>query len=172
MRFPEIREMRKEDLDAVLELEHRVFDLPWTMELFAAEIGRPERSLYLVAEVDGRVLAYSGAQVMGSEVHLTNMAVAPEERRRGIGSALLASSARRGIEMGARWLTLEVREGNAGARSFYREFAFEEVGVRRGYYTTTGEDAVIMVTGDITSPGYLRLLDMMAARACGDRGEA
>lgn len=170
-RFPEVRDMRKEDLRAVLDLEHRVFDAPWTMELFVAELERPEKSIYLLAELDGLVLAYSGAQVIGNEVHLTNMAVAPEERRKGIGSALLVATARRGMDLGARWLTLEVREGNADARSFYRGFAFEEIGLRRGYYTDTGEDAVIMVTGDIRSDEYLGLLDRLGARAGGRRGE-
>ncbi len=171
MGFPLVREMQKKDLKAVLELEHEIFGSPWTIEFFAAELERGDRSIYLLAELDGRVVGYSGAQLIGNEVHLTNMAVSPGERRRGIGSALLVETARRGMELGARWLTLEVRESNLSARSFYRRFGFEEIGLRRGYYTDSGEDAVIMVTGDITSPEYLGLLERMDAEADRERGE-
>jgi ribosomal-protein-alanine N-acetyltransferase len=105
------------------------------------------------------LLGYIGAQLFKSEIHVTNMAVDTEFRRKGVGSLLLASCMRRGYDAGARWLTLEVREGNEEARQFYRRFGFEEIGLRYGYYEETGENAVIMVTGDIHAPDYRDLIE-------------
>ncbi len=167
-----IREMLATDLAGVMGLEHQVFESPWTEELFAQELKRGEACIYLVAESGGSVLGYIGAQVLGGEVHVTNMAVAQALRRRGLGSALLVSCVRRGLERGARWLTLEVRETNHEAREFYRQFGFDEIGLRRGYYADSGEDAVIMATGDIRDPGYVALIDRIEAglrRRDGDR---
>lgn len=166
-----IREMLVADLDRVMALEHDVFDTPWTVDLFIHELKRAERTVYLVAESGGRVLGYIGAQVLGSEVHITNMAVDAAKRRRGLGSSLLIACLRRGTERGARWLTLEVRQNNQEARAFYRIFGFDEIGLRRGYYADSGEDALIMVTGDISAPEYREFIDGIEATIYGGKGE-
>lgn len=158
-----IRDMMLADFDSVMELEREIFSSPWTEELFAYELGRAGKTLYLVAEDEGRVLGYLGAQLLGGEIHITNMAVAPALRRRGLGSALLISCVRRGVERGGMWLTLEVRESNHEAREFYRLFGFDEIGLRRGYYSDIGEDAIIMVTGDIRAPEFLANLEKVEA---------
>lgn len=160
-----IRDMLYADVAGVEALEKEIFPSPWGAELFRYEVEHGERTIYLVAE-DGAVLAgYTGAHVFEREVHVTNMAVLGPRRRCGLGSALLLEVVRRGLERGARWLTLEVRAGNDGGRRFYREFGFEELGLRHGYYTETGEDAVIMATGDIRTAEYSELLDRMRMRA-------
>ncbi len=166
-----IREMLVADLDRVMALEHDVFDTPWTVDLFIHELKRAERTIYLVAESGGRVFGYIGAQVLGSEVHITNMAVDAAVRRRGFGSNLLIACLRRGTERGARWLTLEVRQNNREARAFYRLFGFDEIGLRRGYYADSGENALIMVTGDISAPEYRELINGIEAAVCGGKGE-
>jgi [ribosomal protein S18]-alanine N-acetyltransferase len=158
-----IREMRAGDLDRVTALEQAVFPSPWTDEMFIHELDKGDRALYLLAERGARLLGYIGAQLFGNEVHITNMAVDEELRRRGLGSALLINMARRGAAGGARWLTLEVRESNSEARLFYRLFGFDEVGIRRGYYVESGEDAVVMVTGDIRHPEFRNNLDRIEA---------
>ena len=164
-----IREMKREDLEEVVALEREVFPSPWTQDLFENELGRGPGFLYLVMEDEGGLLGYAGAHITGSEVHITNMAVRESRRREGLGSALLAACVRRGMERGARFITLEVRESNHGARSFYSLFGFEELGLMREYYAESGEDAVIMATGDIHVPEYGRLLDSLEARVA--RGE-
>jgi ribosomal-protein-alanine N-acetyltransferase len=158
-----IREMRISDLDRVIDLELDIFPSPWTDDMFIHELNQGERTLYLVAERGARLLGYIGAQLFGNEVHITNMAVDEELRGRGLGSALLINMVRRGSAGGARWLTLEVRENNRQARQFYRLFSFDEVGIRRGYYADSGEDAVIMVTGDIRHPDFRDNLDRIEA---------
>jgi [ribosomal protein S18]-alanine N-acetyltransferase len=158
-----IREMRSGDLDRVIALEQAVFPSPWTDDMFIHELNKGARALYLVAERGAKLLGYIGAQLFGNEIHVTNMAVDRELRRQGLGSALLINMVRRGDAGGARWLTLEVREGNREARLFYRLFSFDEVGIRRGYYVDSGEDAVIMVTGDIRHPDFRNNLDSIEA---------
>jgi ribosomal-protein-alanine N-acetyltransferase len=154
-----IRDMSEGDLDRVLALEKQAFPSPWTKDLFLHELRRGHSVMYMVALIEGRLLGYIGAQQYKSEIHVTNMAVDREFRRRGLGSLLLIACVRRGYDVDARWLTLEVRENNREAQHFYRRFGFEEIGLRYGYYAETGENAVIMVTGDITAPDYRKLID-------------
>ena len=149
-----IRDMRSGDIDRVVELEKEIFDSPWNAELFRHELSNFDHTIYLIAEKEGELLAYMGAQVLDAEVHVTNMAVAPSSRRAGLGSALLLECIQRALDCGARWLTLEVRRGNDEALEFYRTFSFEELGLRHGYYADTGEDAIIMATGDIRSDDF------------------
>ena len=159
-----IREMSFGDVDRVVALEKRIFSSPWSAELFRYEVGNSDRTIYLVAEDNAHLIGYIGAQVFGKEVHVTNMAVEPESRRAGFASALLLECVRIGLERGARWLTLEVRSGNKEARLFYLEFGFEELGLRHRYYTDTGEDAIIMATGDIRTQEYADLLARLQMR--------
>jgi [ribosomal protein S18]-alanine N-acetyltransferase len=167
-----IREMRFDDVDTVVELEKRIFSSPWSAELFRYEVENSSKTIYLVAEEDGNLTGYMGAQLYGKEVHVTNMAVQPETRRSGLATALLLECIRRALERDARWLTLEVRRGNEEAQCFYRGFGFEEMGLRHAYYTDSGEDAIIMVTGDIRSEEYQDLfarMQMKVAQGGGGR---
>jgi ribosomal-protein-alanine N-acetyltransferase len=81
------------------------------------------------------------------EVHLLNIAVAPEHRRQGWGQVLLQSLAMQALAQGAQWLWLEVRTGNTPARGLYQRFGFQPMGVRKQYYPAghgQREDAVVM----------------------------
>jgi len=153
-----IRDMSPSDLEAVMALEREIFPTPWTREIFEYEIRSKERALYLVVEVRGEIVGYLGAQVLGDEIHLTNMALAPGLRRRGIGTALLLECLHRGMKQDARWMTLEVRENNPEAREFYRCFGFRDMGLRKNYYVDTGEDAVIMASRDLQGRYFQELL--------------
>lgn len=153
-----IRDMNEGDLGQVLALEEEIFPSPWTEDLFLHELRQGRNSMYMVALSGDRLLGYIGALLFKSEVHVTNMAVDGKFRREGLGSTLLIACVRRGLDMGARWLTLEVRESNSEARQFYRRFGFEEIGLRYGYYVETGEHAVIMATGDIRAPHFRELV--------------
>ena len=150
--------MQQEDVEEVLLLERATFTIPWDERIFRKLIGRRNESTYLVARLDGLLSGYSGASMIGKEVHVTNMAVARRCRRKGIAAALLLACIKISIDRGARWLTLEVRESNLGAREFYEMFGFRDLGLRMGYYEDTGEHAVIMATGDIREEQYTEIL--------------
>lgn len=158
-----IREMRYGDLEKVMELERDTFETPWSKDFFRSELDRGRGSVYLVAMGRERVVGFIGATVYGTEVHVTNMAVDVEWRRLGVGSALLLDCIIRAVSGGARWATLEVREKNVGARMFYRALGFREIGLRSGYYTDSGENAVLMSTADLSDPEVLGRLEAIHA---------
>jgi len=141
-----LRDMRREDLTAVLEIERRSFAQPWSQAFFEKELGTPFARLLVAIEELGareRVVGYCCRWRVTDEVHLLNVAVHPEHRGLGHGRELVAAvvdEARRGR---ARVVFLEVRAGNVVARRLYRQLGFRDLGVRRGYYGP-GQDAIVM----------------------------
>ncbi|MGH9046192.1 MAG: GNAT family N-acetyltransferase, partial [Acidimicrobiales bacterium] len=85
---------------------------------------------------------------------VTTIAVAPEYHRRGIATLLLLDAVAASVESGAHQLSLEVAFSNQGAQALYRRFGFAPVGIRKGYYQMTGEDAYVMFAYGIDSPEY------------------
>ncbi|MFC4248550.1 ribosomal protein S18-alanine N-acetyltransferase [Natribaculum luteum] len=140
-----VRQAERADLLAILRIEKASFPQPWPYDAFEGFLG--ERG-FLVAIEDDQVVGYVVSDVTpnhGRDIgHVKDIAVHPERRGDGVGSALLAHSLSVLAAQGATSVKLEVREGNAGARRLYRDFGFE--GLRRipGYYDD-GEDAIIMV---------------------------
>lgn len=100
------------------------------------------------------VVGYGGIWLTVDEAHITTIASAPEVRGKGVGELLLNGLIDLGIEMGARFMTLEVRVSNVVAQNLYLKYGFEARGTRKRYYTDNNEDALIMWTGDITLPEY------------------
>ncbi|HPF69073.1 MAG TPA: ribosomal protein S18-alanine N-acetyltransferase [Candidatus Krumholzibacteria bacterium] len=139
-----IRGAGPRDLAAVARIERASFGDPWSDEALLAELIPDPMRLPLVAEQDGRVCGFLMAWRVVDQLHVLNIAAAPDVRRGGVGTALLAEAARLAAASGLVEVTLEVRAGNAGARAFYRRHAFAEAGLRPRYYSDNGEDAVIM----------------------------
>jgi ribosomal-protein-alanine N-acetyltransferase len=133
-----------EDLRAVERIERRSFADPWPGEAIYEELQPDALRFPLVAERAGTAVGYLMAWRCGDELHILNLAVAPEERRRGTGSLLLEAALAAAAESGLTLVTLEVRESNVGARSFYGRHGFDSVGRRSAYYRDNGEDALIM----------------------------
>jgi ribosomal-protein-alanine N-acetyltransferase len=80
-------------------------------------------------------------------------------RGQGVGELLLLALIHRSIEVGARWMTLEVRASNAVAQNLYRKYTFKEMGVRRRYYSDNGEDALVMWTDALDSDTFQAALE-------------
>jgi ribosomal-protein-alanine N-acetyltransferase len=110
--------------------------------------------------VDARsVMAYAGMWILaGSDAHITTIAVHPLYRGRGIGELLLIHCIDRALETHAERMTLEVRVSNSVAKRLYEKYRFSIQGRRPRYYSDNGEDAEIMTTPEIDSPGYRALL--------------
>ena len=141
-----VRDLAPEHLDGVMEIERRSFPSPWSRALFEEEIGRNfSHSIVALAEPGEEVLGYSVCWTVAEESHLLNIAVHPGFRGRGIGRILLRECIRRGEKSRSRSIFLEVRPGNEPALALYRREGFRFVGVRKGYYTDTGEDALVLV---------------------------
>lgn len=141
--------MEYADLDQVVEIERRSFPTPWSRHAFVSELRDNAYAHYLVARLGDRVIGYAGMWVLLDEAHITNLAVHPDYRRRGVGRRLLAALERLAARLGARRMTLEVRPSNAAALHLYRRSGFEVRGRRPHYYADSDEDALIMWKDDI-----------------------
>lgn len=133
----------KRHLDALVELEHQCFSVPWTRGQLTAELPDGHHE-FLVAEDGETVLGYVGMMYVLDEGYISNVAVSPEHRRQGIASALIEALLRRAEELQLSFVTLEVRESNAPAIALYERFGFAPVGRRKGYYDAPKEDAILM----------------------------
>jgi [ribosomal protein S18]-alanine N-acetyltransferase len=118
----------------------------------------PPRSPELEVELRS-IVGYAGIWVMTDEAHVTTIASHPDVRGQGIGELLLVALVHRSIEVGARWMTLEVRASNSVAQNLYRKYTFKEMGVRRRYYSDNGEDALVMWTDALDSDSFQAALD-------------
>jgi [ribosomal protein S18]-alanine N-acetyltransferase len=159
--------MHRRDLKAVLEIEKRVFPEPWSSTIFGSELALRRGRSYKVAKLGRRLVGYRGVMLGGEEAHVTTLAVAPELQRRGIATALLFDAVITSIASGANQLSLEVAFSNNGAQALYRSFGFAPVGVRKGYYQMTGEDAYVMFVYQIDSAEYAERLATIEARLRG-----
>jgi len=159
--------MRRRHLRAVLRIEEVVHPRPWSLNLFLSELSAGPTRVWYVAKVGSHVVGYAGLMLVAEDGHITNVAVAPAWQGHRIGRRLVHALATAARHAGARNLTLEVRVGNAPAQRLYRAFGFAPVGVRKGYYQETGEDALIMWAIDIDTPEYGRRLDELASAVPG-----
>ena len=140
-----ITPMTADHLDELERLERICFSRPWSRNMLAEELDN-QCAAFLVAEdgVTGAVLGYAGLLVMADEGYITNVAVFPEHRRRGVAAELIAVFDRFARGNRLAFLTLEVRPSNAPAIALYKKFGFSEAGRRRNYYDLPREDALIL----------------------------
>lgn len=155
--------MRRRHIRQVLRIESRVYPRPWSATLFLQEITRRSDRVYLVAKLQGQIIGYGGLMTTGLEAHITTIAVDPPYHRQKIGTKLMLALMDAAIGRGATSVSLEVRMSNHSAQRMYRRFGFQPVGIRRGYYIETGEDAIVMWTDGVDSPRYARLMDELRA---------
>ena len=134
-----------EDVPRVAAVEQLAFSDPWPATAFAGLLGR-EHVYFVVAREDAGtpVAGYVVAIFAGGEGEIANLAVAPEFRGRGIGTALVDEVLGEASRSGAEQMYLEVRDSNAEARRLYASRGFEEIGRRRGYYRRPAEDALVL----------------------------
>jgi len=141
-----IEAMRLEDLAEVHLIEQASFSTPWPENAYRSELLTNRLASYLVARIEGRIVAFGGMWLMVDEAHITTFAVHPAWRRQRIGERLLLAFLDLARDRHAREATLEVRLSNLAARRLYEKYGFRPVGVRPRYYSDNSEDALIMTT--------------------------
>jgi ribosomal-protein-alanine N-acetyltransferase len=154
----EITRMRRRHLKGVMAIEREVYPRPWSPSLFLSEMSEQHNRAYLVAKSGRDVIGYGGVICYGDEAHITTIAVDPLHHRRKIGTRLMYELVRSAIDMGARAISLEVRMSNWGAQRMYGRFGFRPVGVRKGYYQETGEDALVLWVDEVDKRPYHKVL--------------
>lgn len=141
-----VRAMRSGDVPAVAELEAQIFSQPWSAQGFLDALALSD-TVFLVVEEENRILGYIGMYLAVDEGEITNVAVDPNARRRGVGQELLLQIKREAKQRAVGRLVLEVRVSNEGAIALYEKNGFSVAGVRKGFYECPKEDAYIMIYG-------------------------
>jgi ribosomal-protein-alanine N-acetyltransferase len=128
-----------------MAIERVSYPTPWVRQAFSDELDRPWARLEVLRQVaTNRVVAYCNYWLVADELHILNVAVHPDERRRGHAARLLQHILEEASRTRMRVVSLEVRMSNHPAQALYRKFEFREVGTRPRYYADNGEDALLM----------------------------
>jgi ribosomal-protein-alanine N-acetyltransferase len=142
-----IARMTEHDLLAVVEIEEGSGLSRWGWDAYHNQLQSPEEIIMLVARADSAGDAVAGfivSRLIGPELHVYNVAVRPEFRRREIATQLLRAVLEWGQRNGGGLAFLEVREGNRAAQNLYRRCGFLVAGRRNQYYAAPVEDALLM----------------------------
>lgn len=162
-----IAPMTSDHLPQVMAIDAQCYPIPWSRDVYEAELARTEDRLYVIAG-PGRVVGHAGVAFEKDEAHITTVTVTPDCRGQGIGARLflaLALAARRRNSS----LALEVAADNPAAQALYRRFGLAPVGIQRGYYKNMGlsPDAVVMRADNIQQPDYAdRLIKIAVELDC------
>lgn len=134
--------LSKRDIAAVLAIEQKCFALSWSEAQLRAAFARREFAAFGLGRM--QLLGYISLYHISGEVEILNIAVLPPYRRQGNGIRLLRYALQRMEKKGMQRVVLEVRESNTAARALYARLGFVCVGLRKGYYADTGEDALVL----------------------------
>lgn len=143
--------MTEHDLLEVVEIEEQSGLSRWGWAAYYAELQGGNRELMLVARPLGvrglqqyQIAGYIVARETAGELHVNNIAVRDQYRRRGYGSLLLGRVLDEARRKNASTAFLEVRSGNSAAQSLYQKCGFKPIARRANYYSDPAEDAVVM----------------------------
>jgi ribosomal-protein-alanine N-acetyltransferase len=138
--------MEEEDIPGILEIENLSFHNPWRASTFSGElVNRGVSYPYVIVHrIFERVIGYIIYWKIQEEVQISNIAIHPDFRGKGIGEAVMRSVIKAIQRDGGEYIFLEVRPSNMSARSLYKKLGFKVLGTRKSYYQTPLEDAIIM----------------------------
>ena len=131
-------------IDQMAEIEIECFSVPWSREALLEELDNPHAHYVVCVDPAGKVVGYIGSRIVLDEADITNVAVRPPYRRRGIGFQLVTAMLGLMKMGGVRSVLLEVRESNLPAQKCYERAGFTVVGRRKNYYELPKEDALLM----------------------------
>ncbi|MGN0982399.1 MAG: ribosomal protein S18-alanine N-acetyltransferase [Candidatus Limivicinus sp.] len=131
-------------LEQIQTIERQCFSCPWTIDQLRGQLPDERHAFLTAVEESGAVLGYVGMMIVLDEGYISNVAVAPANRRQGVADALISALTARAKELGLAFVTLEVRAGNEPAKSLYAKHGFVPVGRRKNYYDLPKEDAILM----------------------------
>lgn len=137
-----ISNMTISDFEIISPILSSEFDDFWSLQTLKSEINNTD-SHYIVAKIDTEIVGFAGIWKSVDDIHITNIVVRKDFRKKGIGSLLLQKLISLTYKFEFKELTLEVNSSNTSARKLYLKFGFKEIGVRKKYYNNI-DDAVIM----------------------------
>jgi ribosomal-protein-alanine N-acetyltransferase len=178
--------MREADVNTVQEIEREIFATPWPRNAYYRELASRASAHYVILrhegmvegielpkhfrspDLDPTIVGYGGMWRMYDEAHVTTIGVRRDLQHHGYGRILFAGLVQASYDMGAKWITLEVRTTNDNAMKMYEAFGFKVIGRRKGYYTDNGEDAIVMWSDSIHSPRFRRAFEANLERVDAD----
>lgn len=147
--LPRYRRMTVADLDAVMAIERRIYQHPWTRGNFSDSLDAGYHCW--IVECCGANVGYSVVMIAAGEAHLLNLSIAAEWQRRGLGAALLRFIVKLARDYAASRIYLEVRPSNMPGRALYACAGFSEIALRRDYYPAdSGREDAVMLALDLT----------------------
>ncbi len=145
MPYPlEIRRANKADVESVFEIEAAVQKAPWEKRAFTDMQGDEDLYFFVAVDNASRPVAFIIGMHTDDFLEILNFAVTPDFQGQGIGSWLFEYALHEAAVAGIESVRLEVREGNVPAIALYKAHGLETVGMRRGYYSDNGENALLM----------------------------
>jgi len=155
-----IRPMKAADLNSLMQIEEYSFPTPWKRHMYEHDLSSNKFSRFfvIVNRETGELLSYVGTWFIYEEAHIGTIATKREYRGCRLAEQLLAYTALQADLEGIEYMILEVRVSNDAARRLYERLGFREVGIRRGYYTDTQEDALLLTCSDLSGlAGLLKI---------------
>jgi len=139
----QIRWMIRRDMAEVLDIERKSFEFAWTEEDFLCCL-RQRNCIGMVAERQERIVGFMIYELLKSQLHVLNFAVAPCSRRQGVGRQMVDKLVNKLSQQRRQEIVLEVRETNLAAQLFFKKQGLAANNVLRGHYEDTEEDAYVM----------------------------
>jgi [ribosomal protein S18]-alanine N-acetyltransferase len=139
----QIRWMIRRDMPEVLDIERLSFEFAWSEEDFLCCL-RQRNCIGMVAERQERIVGFMIYELLKSQLHVLNFAVAPWARRQGVGGQMVEKLVNKLSQQRRQEITLEVRETNLAAQLFFKKQGLAANSVLRGHYEDTDEDAYVM----------------------------
>ena len=139
----EIKKLSTEYIKAAADIERACFSSPWDEAALEAELKNFCAHPYVALD-GGRAIGYAVVYCVCDEADIARVAVLPEYRRRGVATQLLLKSFE---DNKAECVFLDVRESNAAAIMLYKSLGFEQIGIRKNYYSDPTENAILMKRG-------------------------
>ncbi len=139
-----IKNMNKDHISILAELEKSCFTQPWSEKSLAEELNNRTAHFLVAEKKTGEIMGYIGVFVVCESCYISNIAVFPQYRRQGVGKTLINSASETAKKLGAESISLEVRQSNTAAIMLYNMSGFEEVGLRKNFYRDPQEDGLIL----------------------------
>ncbi len=143
LKKPKIEPMTKNDIAEIAEIERLCFSSPWSENALSEELSN-ENAFFFCAKLFGEVCGYIGTNIILDECYIANIAVKPQQRRKGIASLLIEKATDLAKEKDCSFISLEVRKSNTAAIALYEKFGFSVCGERKNFYTDPDENGLIM----------------------------